>query len=387
MKNIQIVLNKILSKEIFKYILIDKNFTITSTSDGIGMYFDSIPKNGDDIFEFMPELVGIEDEIENVFKHNTSTFVLESVNKGEYYINISIEHYDHSTAMILFHNISEVTLSKQKLLQYSNESILLNRTLQKIIDNQNALLFVVGFESIVFANKQYLDYFKVADINEFKRSHNDIYFNWKKPLDSYNALFDEVDGTESYITINDDTFILQSTMIEPSHKLFTLSNVTELSKESTLDPLTGIYKKNYFITQVEKILNKKETFAIIVIDLDDFKLINDNYGHLVGDSVLKEFTSVIKKHIRKDDIFARWGGEEFLLLFQECALSKIMEKLENLRNVVNAYNFNHIDKLTASFGASFSKPTDTIETLLSRSDKALYEAKSTGKNKVVFKKD
>ena len=131
MKNIQIILNAVLSKDIFEYILVNKNFEVTNISTNIDKYLGDKPQIGDDILTFLPELVGSEKEVNEIFSKPNLNYSLESVYKNDYYINISIEHYDENTLLILLHNITDITRSKQQLLQYSNESILLNNTLEK----------------------------------------------------------------------------------------------------------------------------------------------------------------------------------------------------------------------------------------------------------------
>lgn len=386
MKNIQIILNAVLSKNVFEYILIDKKMDILSASEGIDNYLGMKLNVGDEILEALPELVGSEEELAKIFIDRSCTYILESVYKNEYYINISVEHYDENTALVLFHNITDITLSKQKLLQYSNESVLVNHTLQKILDKQNALVFVTNNEEISFVNKQFMEFFGLKRMEDLRRKNLEIYKYVDVSLKSYDALYEKVNAKEEYVTINKDTFILQATLIESTHKLFTLSKVTDLSNEIQRDTLTGIYTKSYLSMHLEKIIRDDEDGVLVVIDLDDFKKINDTYGHQVGDNVLKEFTTLIQDNIRGEDIFARWGGEEFLLLLQHTTIENAMRKLEHVREKVASYTFKDAGHLTASFGVAWKEQNDNIHSLLQRADKALYQAKSRGKNKVVFKK-
>jgi diguanylate cyclase (GGDEF)-like protein len=133
------------------------------------------------------------------------------------------------------------------------------------------------------------------------------------------------------------------------------------------------------------IKNKKEG-VVVVMDIDDFKKINDTHGHLIGDDALKEFAALINNNIRTNDVFARWGGEEFLLLLQGTTQEYAMLKVEEIRKVVHNYVFTTIGQMTSSFGVAWKEESDDVHSLLQRADKALYEAKTSGKNKVVFKK-
>jgi hypothetical protein len=128
MKNIEIILNAVLKKNIIDYILVDKDLCVVSTSEGVSKYIGAMPMQGDDILNHLPEFIGSEDEIQKIFPDSTYSFILESVYKNEYYLNISAEYYSEDTVLVLLHNITDATLSKQKLLQYENELILTHNT-------------------------------------------------------------------------------------------------------------------------------------------------------------------------------------------------------------------------------------------------------------------
>jgi len=382
----QIILNAILSKDRFEYILVDKKFKIYDFSLGVNKYFKKIVQNGEDVTEILPELVGSEKEIEEIFRNKTVTYELESVYKNDQYVNLSVEHYNEDILLILLHNITDKTVSQQKILQYSNESILLNSTLQKILDSQNALVFVTNNNEISYTNEQFLKYFGVKRVSDIKRNNLRIYTYLDNNLESYDALFERVNSKEEYILINKDTFILQATWIESTNKLFTLTKVTNLSNKIQIDTLTGVYKKAYFNTYVEHMIRKNEEGVLVVLDIDNFKLINDTYGHQTGDHVLKEFAMLIHDNIRSDDVLARWGGDEFLLLLQHTSKEFAFKKLENLRILVSEHTFNEVGHLTASFGVAWKEENDDLHSLLQRADRAVYEAKKSGKNCVKFKK-
>lgn len=386
MKHIQKILNTVLSKNIIEYILIDRHFCVLKYSEGVDKYLSSPLKDGNNVLDILPELVGAEDDILQVFSRPGFSFLLESVYKNEYYVNTCVEHYDENAALILIHNITDITLTQQKLLQYSNESILVKNTLQKILDSQNALLFVTNHNEITYVNEQFMEYFSIKHIDELRRRDLKLYRYLDVSLNGYDALFERVKDKEEYIIINNDTFILQSTCIESTHRLFTLTKVTKLTREMQIDTLTGAYKKNYFNVYLEKLIHERKEAVVVVIDIDDFKLINDTYGHQVGDTVLKEFSDLIQSNIRGDDLFARWGGEEFLLLLQGTDIEGAIKKVEQLRSLVSEHTFFEIGHMTVSFGVAKKEESDDIHSLLYRADKALYEAKDNGKNRVTFKK-
>jgi diguanylate cyclase (GGDEF)-like protein len=158
--------------------------------------------------------------------------------------------------------------------------------------------------------------------------------------------------------------------------------------EASTDPLTGADNRRSFFRQGAELLerrqNRYEAFSMLMFDIDHFKLINDNFGHNVGDDALRLFARTIMGEIRDADIFGRLGGEEFALLFSgnaEAALrtaERLREKVGTLRVAVG----DEIVAFTTSVGVSHYGGEKTLEELLYRADAALYEAKQEGRNRV-----
>ncbi len=394
MKNIQIILNAILSKNIFEYILVDTNLNVLGASEGVTKYFCSLPKEGEDVLDYLPELVGNEEEVKSIFTKKYSLYSLESVYKNEYYVNITIEYCDANTAIILLHNITSNSIAARQILQYSNEAALLNNTLQKVVDNQSSLIFVIDEkDEIVFANQKFLNYFNANNLDTLKKMKLKFYKYYDEMLNSYDELYQLIYGDEFSMNIENDMFVIQVSQIETTHKLFTLSKVTELHKkhkslevELQIDPLTKTYRKSYLDIQLNKELLECNPFALVVTDIDDFKAVNDIYGHLAGDTILREFSTLVKSHLRQDDLLARWGGDEFLILLKRTDEEGALRKVEEICKMVDEYSFSHSKNITATFGLACSEKSDDINTLLFRADKALYKAKENGKNRVVLKK-
>lgn len=160
----------------------------------------------------------------------------------------------------------------------------------------------------------------------------------------------------------------------------------ELTMLATFDSLTGLYNRNkineHLQNEITLAQRYQESFGIMLLDIDDFKMVNDTYGHLVGDEVLKEFAKLLKQHIRQTDILGRWGGEEFIILVRKVDLEDTRELAEKLREIIERYNFPTLKHLTSSFGISIYQEEDTIKTLFEKVDKALYLAKNADKNRV-----
>ena len=126
--------------------------------------------------------------------------------------------------------------------------------------------------------------------------------------------------------------------------------------------------------------------SLILLDIDFFKSVNDEYGHQVGDEVLKEVSSIIMENVREHDTSVRWGGEEFLMLLPETDLEGAKIVAEKIRNTICNKKLTKNDlNVTASFGVAIMNNKDTEESFIARTDEALYEAKESGRNKVVSK--
>jgi diguanylate cyclase (GGDEF)-like protein len=164
-----------------------------------------------------------------------------------------------------------------------------------------------------------------------------------------------------------------------------LMNYKKIQEEfTTKDYLTGLYNRYKLDESLEyKLMQSKRystVFGIIMIDIDYFKTINDNYGHQAGDIILKEFAKILKDNSRETDIVGRWGGEEFLIIVENIDKDNILKLAEKLRVIVENYNFSFVKNKTASFGVSVYSPGDDITSIVNKADKALYNAKDSGRN-------
>jgi diguanylate cyclase (GGDEF)-like protein len=130
----------------------------------------------------------------------------------------------------------------------------------------------------------------------------------------------------------------------------------------------------------------KQPFCVLLIDIDDFKNINDTYGHIIGDQVLKHLAASVKTHVRKTDFAFRYGGEEFLVLLLNTDIENSVRIAEQIRQKVESTNFalkSGTFLITITIGAAQYKEGESIDVMLERADKNLYRGKSFGKNQVV----
>ena len=161
------------------------------------------------------------------------------------------------------------------------------------------------------------------------------------------------------------------------------------------DPLTNLYNRRYFNDVSQTLLNlarrEKEELSFMMIDIDRFKLVNDTYGHLVGDIVLKELAYTLLKVTRHSDVVIRFGGEEFFIILPHTNLKgavKIAQKIRNNIKNLNIHIDNNIDKLikfTVSIGVTecYCDDDKKVDTIVRRADEAMYEAKHNGRDRII----
>ena len=193
--------------------------------------------------------------------------------------------------------------------------------------------------------------------------------------------------------------IIKSFPISESNKMDVIKKInfmyTQTKHMSVTDALTGLYNRRYFENTVEREFLRAQRYSndlsIAVLDVDFFKKINDTYGHLCGDYVLKEIAYLTLQTFRKTDIVFRYGGEEIVILLTETPLEKAIIPLERLRKSVEDYPFNYDSnsfKVTVSIGVEgLRREHKAVEDFLQNADKALYSAKKRGRNRVITSSD
>lgn len=157
-----------------------------------------------------------------------------------------------------------------------------------------------------------------------------------------------------------------------------------------IDDLTGVYNRKHFFFQLKKEMERARRLgldlSLCMFDLDDFKKVNDNHGHYTGDIVLSQFSSIVSDSIRKYDIFARLGGEEFGLIIVGEEDKEHCQLCERIRKTVEEYSFQEGIKLTVSIGVTKIKSDSDIDSLYKEADDAMFESKEKGKNRITIYK-
>lgn len=164
-----------------------------------------------------------------------------------------------------------------------------------------------------------------------------------------------------------------------------------LNRLALTDKLTNLFNRRKLEELLQGELDRKEhfhhAFCVVMLDIDYFKQVNDRFGHQEGDRVLVEIANILKDTMRKTDFVGRYGGEEFIIICPESSINDIAALIERLRVKIASYDFNNIGRKTASFGLTLSKKGDSIEKIIARADGALYEAKNSGRNKLIVRLD
>lgn len=191
-------------------------------------------------------------------------------------------------------------------------------------------------------------------------------------------------------TSNEDdyrfVFMVQNIHENSVELLSTLKKYEELA---LTDSLTGVYNHGGIETELYNALNVRhktdEPISLMMLDLDYFKNVNDNFGHSVGDTTLKTFSKIIKKFmIEEKSSVGRWGGEEFVIICYGKTGDQFFEMAEQLRKEVEAYDFPEIGQITCSIGVTELKNNDTFNDAFNRLDKAMYASKNIGRNMVTI---
>jgi diguanylate cyclase (GGDEF)-like protein len=191
----------------------------------------------------------------------------------------------------------------------------------------------------------------------------------------------------------DPSVIFATTVTEDlSYVLANMSLRESLHEQAIRDPLTGLYNRrvvdDFLIRELARATRKSHHLSLVTMDVDNFKHINDTFGHSAGDMVLRKIGAILQSHVRESDVACRLGGEEFSLLFAELPLPVAIQRAEDirksLREMALLYNEKEIGPITASFGvAAFPEHGHTAEALLRAADKAMYDAKGAGRDRVV----
>jgi diguanylate cyclase (GGDEF)-like protein len=349
--------------------------------------------------EMAKEIIAINPNQRIIFTtaHTEATYTIEALNlQVDGYL---IKPVDKKKLKAKLEKVSKEIVLEQENIQ--NQKIL-----QKILDNQTSITILTDFKTIEFASKSFFNLFGVKNKEEFFLVHSNILDIFVKH-DNYIGATTKEEFLQKYELASEESRIISIPSvlgevkafyieIDTIDKLFilTLTDITEIQLErlnathrATHDNLTGVFNRakfnEIFHTKYESYKRYERAFSIAILDIDFFKKVNDDYGHQIGDEILKSLAKHTLTQIRSTDFFARWGGEEFVLLMDETSSENAYKVCEKLRVSIETLHHQDLPQITISIGLAQINPSDTKESLFKKADKALYEAKNSGRNRVV----
>jgi two-component system, cell cycle response regulator len=278
---------------------------------------------------------------------------------------------------------------------------------RSIIEAQESIIVVINVKKeirILEVNQRFFNFFNIKEPKRILKHKNAICHLLEPYCQDNNtawlhAAIDNIEY-ECIVKFTDSDkqktyyFNIKRNVLNLSKQTYVLTfdDVTTLQEEklkfaksATTDKLTELMNRDGFDAAIEQEFDRgiryENEFSIILIDIDHFKHVNDTYGHITGDNILKRLATLFKEQIRKTDIVARWGGEEFIILSPNTNDNQARVLAQKLRKAIN--DLTHLeleDNITCSFGISQFKKDDTQEILFKRADEALYYVKNNGRD-------
>ncbi len=316
-------------------------------------------------------------------------------NKIKLYVSLLVNTKElHKTNKDLENIITEKTQSEKRL--------------QKLFDLQTSLVVVTDGNNTHIVNQTLCDFFAIKNLNEFKEEYEDIthlfiqaddaftlnntieHENWMDVIATYEegsriVVMSDFEDIEHTFKVNVNEFDKELYIVSFTDISSSMIEKNNLNNRLIKDQLTGVHNREFFqqnITFIIEDTNLLRQLGVVIIDIDNFKKVNDTYGHNVGDSVLIEVTNRIKSSIRNDDYLIRWGGDEFILLMKITDLKALGNVINNIRRIVEKDRFTGVGRITCSFGGTLYLKNEDVNLTIQRADNVLYKAKNSGRNNV-----
>ncbi len=282
-------------------------------------------------------------------------------------------------------------------LKYKKESQEYFQLIITLLNEQESALILLEKENIKITNlafKKLVNYKDIKSIDDLKDT-----FKERKDCIDFEEFTEHLKNNNLHNQIicvdlnNKEKFYQITSKIVAEHTLISFSDITlykvqneNLFKENFQDKLTGLYNRKILDITLDKISQNNENICIIFFDIDDFKKINDTFGHKKGDEVLAAISKTLKETLRENDMVIRWGGEEFLVIVKHLKSIKMSLLLaQKIRENIKNIDMDNLCHITCSFGVGCSiiNKRDDFYKLLQDTDKALYKAKRLGKDRVM----
>ena len=317
---------------------------------------------------------------------------------GVYFlIQFFIEQKDKNADSVLQQKHNSLLVAKKELEISSNK-------LENIFNITPNITLLTNGKTLLKANKEFYNFTGYATLEDFLKDYNCICDMFIERHGYLNPMVDGVSWIE-YAVLNqgsihkaiiekdgeENLFLINAIKYYEDDKPYFIAvfeNITELQKVAYTDHLTKLMNRVKIDEMLERCTNSykryKNIYSIILLDIDHFKLVNDTYGHLVGDDILKHIAIILNENTRNVDLVGRWGGEEFLIISRETDITGAFVLAEKIRKSVELYKFEITTHQTISLGVAQIKENETVDELIKRADNALYEAKEGGRNRVVI---
>lgn len=228
--------------------------------------------------------------------------------------------------------------------------------------------------------------------NKSLESHLEKMAKTSDPAEVLRVASDIIADTRRFV---DNTQVMEESMQETTTQIEMLQEELVLARqEATIDALTGLHNRRgldkSLQASLEDTMMNKKPLCVLMIDIDNFKTINDSHGHLIGDKVLISVGKLLSNQVRGDDYVARFGGEEFIVILQETPITAAFTVAEKIRSSVERLKLKQVktgkslDQITVSLGVASFRYEEAMEDFLNRCDEALYRAKKLGRNRSVI---
>lgn len=415
-----------------------EQFNNTLNFDGVSWWIIDLEDDPDYFYcnAFMKETFSLEQSL------NKHSIAQTCPIAGDYNKNIDLATSAQEKAKIVFDEYSQ--LISQEIDEYNNEfpyyNEVLNKTfyfnsrakvLEKNDKNEISILYGV-IEDITTlelqkrelkANSKIIDEFVMITTTDLRAiitnvttsfcnvsgytkdeligSHHNIIRDSGTPLETYKDMWATITSGKTWKgELKNKTkcgkdfwvYCIISPTFDDNEKIngytsvkYDITDKKTIENLSKRDKLTNLYNRvkidDALNQEIERAQRHNLELSVILLDIDNFKSINDNYGHIIGDKILSSFAQILQNNTRKIDVVGRWGGEEFIIISQNTNTKTAQILAEKLRLIIENFEFTSSIKNTASFGIAQFQKEDNSESLITRADNALYRAKRNGKNR------
>ena len=340
---------------------------------------------------------------------NNEELMLVLITKGEYIDKLNKNNYQLTLYLVLLILVISIPLGilisigPTRLQNELNKILKINKDQLDIID-KFVVVSKTDLKGVIISASTALSELSGYKKEEMIGKKHTLFKSGKMPYTVYNSLWDTItrrmtwSGELQNMSKEGKYFWLSMKILPHYNEQDNLDGYIAIASDATAqktmeylsehDKLTTLYNRGKIDSILEKEIYKAQhspnAYALMLIDIDNFKQVNDNYGHLIGDATLVDIAAILKRTISKEDTVGRWGGEEFLVICTSENFKNLIDLAEKLRNEVENHQFKEVTKVTISIGISKIEKYDTAKRRLKQADELMYLAKASGRNCVKY---